>query len=455
MSQGEQHFIVDDNDDQNKHNIHLQIATPKSPNSDGFSPTEIRDDHQIDSLGHELKTNLSNQIDIEILLKHREYNLVNNEISKIQTQLDTMKKLHSDPSYVKYIENLIDLKKNTQKQYQSSINPYDQSEMITRRQSNYGIRKNYGDEYDNKPNIPHRTSYGGLRPVLDSNGNKICVHKRSDGVIVKVECPNCARCDFGSAQGFLNHARLSHQVEYKSQDHAALVCGSVLPDDEQDEIGLQSVKKLKELGLDPDNNLNPEILNNLNSDDLNAPQKKKLKRSLSISKPSLNSGYLEKLYNNNKNGNEGDQNFKDLYKDVTTRTELEFDIIDDDISTPPISQDSTIESSFKKGHNRRKSRGGLSAVKFEDQLISSNSIEYSHSRSPSKDEGISEYILEDSITSSNSVRFSEQNYTFGSDPIFGGGGLNGNDLTPAQRRRVPTIPNPLRTRSRSSRENSN
>ncbi len=429
--------------DQNKSNIYLQIATPKSPNSDGFSPTEIHDEEH--SLEDEIKQNVINQIDVEILLKHREYNLVQNEISKVQTQLDTLQKLHDDPAYSKYVQNVIDLKdgvKNELNSYNTSTND---SEIITRRHSFYNIRKSGSEE----PPKPHRTSYGGLRPVVDSNGNKICVHKRSDGVIVKIECPTCARSDFGSAQGFLNHARLAHQVEYKSQDHAALVCGAILPDIEQDDIGIASIQKLKDMGIDADKNLAPGVFTNGSigsADEMSGPQKKKARRS--ISKTGVPSGYLEKLYNKEVS-DEG--TFKEIYQDATAKTEVDFGDDDPEATTPPISQDSsTLENQqqsklFKKGHNRRKSRGGLSAVTFDDQIPSTSSEHEVEKLSP-RDITTQELIVEEHLNSSAStVRFSENSITFGE--------VDG--LTPAQRRRVPTIPNPLRTRSRSSRENSN
>lgn len=473
--------------DQNKNNIYLQIATPKSPNSDGFSPTEITDDHHHhgNTVEDEIKQNVVNQIDIEILLKHREYNLVQNEISKVQNQMDTLQKLHDDPQYSKYIKNIIELKEGVKNDYKfgnTSFGGYNEpSEMITRRHSMYGIRRSISEESPK----PQRTSYGGLRPVLDSQGNKICVHKRSDGVIVKIECPTCARSDFGSAQGFLNHSRLAHQIEYKSQDHAALVCGTILPEVEQDDLGITSIKKLKESGLDPDNNLAPGVVSsaggsvssNTNGattikaegDDLSGPQKKKARRS--VSKPNVSSGYLEKLYS--KNSEDAQEEFKEIYQDATTTTEVEFeDPGEDELTTPPLSMDPSTTTdynkSFKKGHNRRKSRGGLSAVTFEDDhqissddivrlpeeeltkqtlIIDDDNQSHSHSHSHSHTHSISS-SANNQNNSGTSVRFSENSITFGPEPIF-------DDLTPSQKRRFPTVPNPLRTRSRSSRENSN
>lgn len=438
-------------DDQGK-NIYLQIATPKSPNSDGFSPTEIHDEQ---SLEDEIKQNVTNQIDLEILLKHREYNLVQNEISKVQNQLDTLQKLHSDPGYAKYLQGIIDLKEATRNEFTQQYYNTEPSEMITRRHSIYGIRKSLTEGDAQKP---HRTSYGGLRPVVDSQGNKICVHKRSDGVIVKIECPTCSRSDFGSAQGFLNHSRLAHQVEYKSQDHAALVCGTVLPDSEQDEVGITSLRKLEQLGSDVNKNLAPDVGSigggSVNSEDLAAaatnvlsssggPQKKKARRS--ISKPAVSSGYLEKYYSKvNGTGDDNNGEFKEIFQDVTTKTDLDFGD-EDESASPPVTDSTTDNKLFKKGHNRRKSRGGLSAVTFEDQDLQKPVQHLEELERLSPGTSTTQELLIEESSNSSTVRFSENSITYSSDP----------SLTPAQRRRVPTIPNPLRTRSRSSRENSN
>jgi ADA HAT complex component 1 len=52
-----------------------------------------------------------------------------------------------------------------------------------------------------------------------------CVLKRSDGKVVKLVCKGCARDNFSNTQGFLNHCRIAHQAEYKSHDEAAMACG--------------------------------------------------------------------------------------------------------------------------------------------------------------------------------------------------------------------------------------
>lgn len=54
-----------------------------------------------------------------------------------------------------------------------------------------------------------------------------CVLKRSDGLTVKLVCidEGCRRENFSSTQGFINHCRIAHKIEFKSHDQAAMRCG--------------------------------------------------------------------------------------------------------------------------------------------------------------------------------------------------------------------------------------
>lgn len=56
--------------------------------------------------------------------------------------------------------------------------------------------------------------------------------RKSDGVQVKLVCPDCGRHDFGSAQGFINHCRIGHGRSFASHDAAAEACGEPVEYDE-------------------------------------------------------------------------------------------------------------------------------------------------------------------------------------------------------------------------------
>lgn len=52
------------------------------------------------------------------------------------------------------------------------------------------------------------------------------IHKR-------LECLDCKRSDFSSAQGFINHCRIAHQREYASHEAAAFACGQTVEETDE------------------------------------------------------------------------------------------------------------------------------------------------------------------------------------------------------------------------------
>ncbi|EXJ85014.1 hypothetical protein A1O3_05689 [Capronia epimyces CBS 606.96] len=62
------------------------------------------------------------------------------------------------------------------------------------------------------------------------------VKRKSDGLMVKLICPDCGRHDFGSAQGFINHCRIGHGRSFASHDAAADACGEPVELDESGAI---------------------------------------------------------------------------------------------------------------------------------------------------------------------------------------------------------------------------
>lgn len=52
-----------------------------------------------------------------------------------------------------------------------------------------------------------------------------CVLKRSDGQTVKLVCLDCNRENFSSTQGFINHCRIAHKRDFKSHEEAAMQSG--------------------------------------------------------------------------------------------------------------------------------------------------------------------------------------------------------------------------------------
>ncbi|KAK3196204.1 hypothetical protein K4F52_000584 [Lecanicillium sp. MT-2017a] len=52
-----------------------------------------------------------------------------------------------------------------------------------------------------------------------------CVLKRADGQTVKLVCLDCNRENFSSTQGFINHCRIAHKRDFKSHEEAAVQSG--------------------------------------------------------------------------------------------------------------------------------------------------------------------------------------------------------------------------------------
>lgn len=61
-----------------------------------------------------------------------------------------------------------------------------------------------------------------------------CILKRQDGQMVKLVCIDCQRENFSSTQGFINHCRIAHRRDFKSHEEAAVASGQPI---EIDEVG--------------------------------------------------------------------------------------------------------------------------------------------------------------------------------------------------------------------------
>ncbi|KAK5987113.1 hypothetical protein PT974_11231 [Cladobotryum mycophilum] len=79
----------------------------------------------------------------------------------------------------------------------------------------------------------HARAYAGQRHQALSNGTATpkekagpCILKRAlDGQTVKLVCLDCHRDNFSSTQGFINHCRIAHKRDFKSHEEAAIACG--------------------------------------------------------------------------------------------------------------------------------------------------------------------------------------------------------------------------------------
>ena len=97
-----------------------------------------------------------------------------------------------------------------------------------------GTSTRSADPQHSLPNYPAAPPKDKSQPLVLS--------RSSDGQLVKLICNDCNRGNFSSIQGFLNHCRIAHKVDYKSHDAAALDCGRLLDAEEKANMPADALK---------------------------------------------------------------------------------------------------------------------------------------------------------------------------------------------------------------------
>lgn len=201
---------------------------------------------------------LTNQVDLEIRLKHRELRLTDEEMGKCEAQMLALRKFFEVPNDVQLDKEPNDFTIKYFDLLNKSLSVSYTQLLKQRYQDKPEFKQDVFEQNSNPGHYRTRSTTSSLRPSFTSSGLRVtgCLYRRTDGVVVKLTCPDCQRSNFSSAQGFLNHSRIAHSQEYTSQDAAALRCGEILPDDLQDEEGLASLKSLRQKNKNPSENLN-------------------------------------------------------------------------------------------------------------------------------------------------------------------------------------------------------
>lgn len=73
-------------------------------------------------------------------------------------------------------------------------------------------------------------------PVVKEKAGPMIMRRKSDGLFVKLTCLDCQRVDFSSTQGFINHCRIAHNRNFASHDAAAQASGEPVEVDESGAI---------------------------------------------------------------------------------------------------------------------------------------------------------------------------------------------------------------------------
>lgn len=224
----------------------------------------------------ELQQIIEHQFNLEILMKHRELRLIEQELAKCQIALEQLRRCEivPFPGSTGLSEAVSDGTGSSLKAQYGVTEPQNPAPWgvtdgpYTRHYSKWLLNDSRFDlmpEHQaqaptdyfsaNVEGRSTRNSGAGLgrsskgRVSRDSVGNfshalpnypmqargkggPLVIKRLADNQFVKLICKNCQRGDFSSVQGFLNHCRIAHKVDYKSHEAAATDCGRVLEADE-------------------------------------------------------------------------------------------------------------------------------------------------------------------------------------------------------------------------------
>ena len=253
------------------------------------SPTEAKmEDIELNSIQlgraekrqRRTKQVIQQQINLEILLKHNELRLIDQELAKCQTALEQLRRCSEIPYPAGQLSEAVSYGRGPavetsfsgklpaspapwgvtdgpySRHYAQWLLPdsrFDGGEPETpapasgKRPAKGRIRGNFAD--DHSEGVQSRSQRNGNLKALPAGygqpkekaSGPLLLKRKSDGVMVKLVCPDCGRHDFGSAQGFINHCRIGHSRNFTSHDAAAEKCGEPV---EYDEHGAM-------IGVDP------------------------------------------------------------------------------------------------------------------------------------------------------------------------------------------------------------
>lgn len=217
-----------------------------------------------------IRSQVEHQFNLEILLKHKELQLIDQELAKCQVALEQLRRCHLIPypsaqadaeSMLRVTNGTGPAIKSTQHMpqwapaYGIAEGPYSRhyakwlipdtsfdgiqaelyrepsraSKPVTEgRSTRYSITDTYSPYTKSRSQRgSHSQKFQALSQGYPVEKAKVgpCVLTRNDGQVVKLVCIDCNRENFSSTQGFINHCRIAHKREFKSHEEAATVSG--------------------------------------------------------------------------------------------------------------------------------------------------------------------------------------------------------------------------------------
>ncbi|KAG0799353.1 hypothetical protein G6F57_004864 [Rhizopus arrhizus] len=148
---------------------------------------------------------IDHQFDLEIYLKQKEIATIKKEITKAENILSDLKQAIKNESIA---SSLPDTPHYTRRSalYHNGMVPL---------------------QPQASPQPPKRKVYRNPNPEKNQ-----LYGRRHDGVYVSLACPACHRGDFANQQGFLNHCRISHSLEFGPYEQMLLKCGTPVDESE-------------------------------------------------------------------------------------------------------------------------------------------------------------------------------------------------------------------------------
>ena len=220
------------------------------------------------------------QFGLEILLKHKELRLIDQEFAKCQVALEQLRRCHvvpypavsSDPGAMQAASNGSGITFNNQAPYAP---PWDVADgPYSRHYQRWLIPDSaFGDTIVDDvqmaviggKRMPERATRGSKSEIGINTGNSrsqrgsnnntrlkalphgypepkeekgpMIVKRSSDGKMVKLVCLDCRRSNFNSAQGFINHCRIAHSRQFLSHDAAIQASGEEVDVDAEGGVG--------------------------------------------------------------------------------------------------------------------------------------------------------------------------------------------------------------------------
>ncbi|KAK9237445.1 hypothetical protein V1525DRAFT_404003 [Lipomyces kononenkoae] len=204
------------------------------------------------------------QFDLEILLKHRELSCIEDEIAKVHIMMVQLRRCagktidgqdEPDDFAKHYAQYLL-----PDRRYSECTRPdlYNKSpegvsptsaapDSLDAAAGGAGMQsRSRSIPTTNRMHLPQYSTNGTVGGNPPPEG---CIYRRPDGILVRLVCKDCSRITFGSAQGFINHCRISHGREFTSHDNAAQCCGEELKESDQDDIGLGALKHRRHMQM--------------------------------------------------------------------------------------------------------------------------------------------------------------------------------------------------------------